>query len=503
MSYSEPISVGVTHVYQRDIGVEVNDSLAKIVARIRPGSSVVDIGTGSGAIGRYLQGVQACVVDGVTYNEEEADLARPHYRSVVVMDLEHEPLAPRFGGARYDVVVCADVLEHLRNAETVLKSLAGLLKPGGVVIVSVPNVTHLGVVLGLLAGRFVRTHEGLLDSTHVHFFDRVGFQALAEAASFSVVSQDAVERNLVDTEFASLNFQAVPKLVGDYVSALPDATTYQFVWTLQPKDSSSACMPEPPSPSPAPGEAVAIPNIAQTPYFRAQLFQDIGSGFSQEMCIDAFGEQADRLQTLQFAVCEQANVQAIRIDLADRPGQIEFVGVQALDTDGRVVWHWDGDWAANLVYHQTDWTGARGWLGGRIVRMTGTDPWVQLPVDPTMWQSVRFVTLVMSGPQPWGNSDYPGLDARQIHTELNNLTEYVTQRVSVLESQLDSARHLADSRQAQVDTLRAESSDSIAALEAQLTDFSAVLTAVYQSHSWKVTKVLRWFSSKFYRSNQS
>lgn len=97
---------------------------------------------------------------------------------------------------------------------------------------------------------------------------------------------------------------------------------------------------------------------------------------------------------------------------------------------------------------------------------------------------------------------YPGLDARQIHTELNDLTEYVTQRVSALESQLDSARHLADFRQAQVDTLRAESSDSIAALEAQLADSSAVLTAVYQSRSWKLTKVLRWFSSKFYRSNQ-
>lgn len=121
----------------------------EFVARIRPGSSVLDIGTGSGALGRHLQGVEGCVVDGVTYNEEEADLARPHYRSVVVMDLEHAQLGSRFQDARYDVVVCADVLEHLRNAEAVLKSLAGLLKPAGVVIVSVPNVTHLGVVLQL------------------------------------------------------------------------------------------------------------------------------------------------------------------------------------------------------------------------------------------------------------------------------------------------------------------------------------------------------------------
>lgn len=173
-------------------------------------------------------------------------------------------------------------------------------------------------------------------------------------AGFNAVAQDAVERNLVDTEFASLNFQAVPKVVGDYVvrcrtqrltNLLDPAAKKQFVGGFCRVDSvwGSGC----------------DPRHCTGSLFWAQLFQDIGSGFSQEMCIDAFGEQADRLQTLQFTVFQRPDVQAIRIDFADRPGQIEFICIHALDVDGHVVWHWDGDWAANLV-SQTDWTGARG-----------------------------------------------------------------------------------------------------------------------------------------------
>ena len=526
-------NVVLSHVYQREVDADGSDSLSKIVARIRHGSSVLDVGTGSGALGRYLQETCGCVVDGVTYNDEEASVARPHYRSMVVLDLEHERLESKLSGHLYDVVVCADVLEHLRNAEAVLKSMSRLLKPGGVVIVSLPNVTHLGVVLGLLAGRFVRTREGLLDSTHVHFLDRIGLQALVDAAGFSVVVEDAVVRNLVDTEFASLNVQALPKVVGDFVSALPDASVFQFVWTLQPKHQTVAVSNTPSNL----GLVPQTPVISQVPFFRSQLFLDTGNGFSQELCTDAFGEQTDTPQNLQFKVRDGAKVRAARIDLADRPGQIEFFNLQALDADGHIVWEWGGDWAANLVFHQTDWTGARGWHGGRIVRLTGDDPWVQLPLADAAWEDVCIVKLKITGPQLCGHSDYPGLDARQVHLQINQLTEQVANRVIGLEAQLDSARSLSDFRQTDIDTLRHElramtdlanfrQSDidtlrhelraaevrqqHIEACEAKLLDLgerlnelSTQLALVYKSRSWRATKGLRWIANKLSRPNQS
>ena len=441
----------LTHVYQREIHTQGNDSLSKIVALIPPGSSVLDVGTGSGALGRYLQAAGGYTVDGLTYNAEEAALAQPHYRHVQTLDLEHESLLQAIGESRYDVVVCADVLEHLRNASSVLQVMAALLKPGGRVLISLPNVTHMGVLLALMAGRFVRTQEGLLDSTHVHFMDRAGLYQLVEEAGFEVVNEDAVIRNLLHTEFAALNFQVLPKEVRSFVAALPDSDIYQFVWALQPLVALGAKADRKVALQPP-----AIPVVEQVPYFRAQLFQDRGDGFVEKDCIDAYGTQTNELQVLRFELTPGDAVSAIRLDLADRPGQIEFVHLVAVDPEGVVLWKWAGDWAADLVYHQTDWTGARGWLGGRVVRLTGDDPWVQIPLDPGAWQYASHVELHISGPQPVGHSDYPGVDAAQIQSALRLLSHQAAARVGQLELQLDSARSLADFRQGDIDTLRRE-----------------------------------------------
>lgn len=450
-----------THVYLREVQATHEDSLSKIVSRIPPGSTVLDVGTGSGALARQLSKSTDFVIDGITYNEDEAQLARQHYRRLVVMDLERQPLHESFEAARYDVIVCADVLEHLRNAQEVLRALSALLKPGGVVLVSLPNVTHLGVILGLMAGRFVRTFEGLLDSTHVHFMDRIALGNLVQGAGLMVTHEDAVRRNLVQTEFVRLNLQTLPKVVRSYVLSLPDAEVYQFVWTLQPRSPDSGALTNDGSLAAVPPPTT--PAIDQIPRFRAQLFLDRGNGFSEDDCSEAFGVQAEGLQTLVFPVNQGGNVQALRLDLSDRPGQIEFSGLVAVNATGDTVWSWSGDWAANQTYHQCDWTGVRGWLGGRIVRAYGDDPWVHIPLQSADWEGVHRVELCLSSPQPMAATDWPGLDVRQLQgmlsgvsSNLNALAGQTAERVATLEAYRASAQSLADFRQTDIDTLRSE-----------------------------------------------
>ena len=472
-----PASNTATHVYQRDVQTRANDSLSRILALIPSASVVLDVGTGSGALGRHLTRQGGFVVDGITYNTDEAALAQGHYRKLVVMDLEHEQVRQHFADVQYDVVVCADVLEHLRNAEQVLRELGTLLKPGGVLIVSLPNVTHLGVILGLLAGRFVRTREGLLDATHVHFMDRTALRSLAQASGFAVTNEDAVRRNLIDTEFARLDFQALPSAVRSYVLSLPDAEVYQFVWTLVPStpdlaDAAGrhAALAQPP----------AVPVIDQVPWFQAQLFLDRGNGFTEEDGAEAFGMQSEGLQTLNFPISDGAAVQALRLDFADRPGQLEFVRLVALNANGETVWTWNGDWAANQTYHQCDWTGVRGWLGGRIVRTVGDDPWVCLPLQPAQWTGVRRVELCLSSPQPMGSTDWPGLDVRRLQdgingmsANLNVLTSQSAERIATLEAHRASAQALADFRQTDIDTLRREAAAAQQTVEAMRLELAA------------------------------
>lgn len=86
----------------------------------------------------------------------------------------------------FDVVVCADVLEHLPDPAAVLDRVRGWIAPGGRLFVSLPNVANVAVRLSLLAGRFEYAEAGILDRTHLRFFTRRSALRLVESAGFRI-----------------------------------------------------------------------------------------------------------------------------------------------------------------------------------------------------------------------------------------------------------------------------------------------------------------------------
>nr|WP_168940532.1 methyltransferase domain-containing protein [Acidithiobacillus caldus] len=110
------------HVYNRPpIDPQGQDSLAKIARRIQPGSLVLDVGCGVGTLGKYLSESLHCVVDGIDANHIELEAARPFYRHLWEWDLEREHLPRNLQKLRYDYIVCADILEHLREPGRLLQ----------------------------------------------------------------------------------------------------------------------------------------------------------------------------------------------------------------------------------------------------------------------------------------------------------------------------------------------------------------------------------------------
>src|SRR5262249_5989197 len=126
--------------YVREITPEGQDSLSKIARRIASGSVILDVGTGPGALGRYLSTTKACTLDGIEMDAEFAAAARTFYRNLISVDVETARLDELLPEATYDAIVCADVLEHLRNPGQVLERLARSLRSGGRFIISIPNV---------------------------------------------------------------------------------------------------------------------------------------------------------------------------------------------------------------------------------------------------------------------------------------------------------------------------------------------------------------------------
>jgi 2-polyprenyl-3-methyl-5-hydroxy-6-metoxy-1,4-benzoquinol methylase len=94
-------------------------------------------------------------------------------------------------GQRFDQVVLADVLEHVRRPEDLLRQSVALLRPNGQLLVSVPNVANITVRLALLFGQFNYTERGILDRTHLHFFTRKNLRRFLTNHGLTIIRETA------------------------------------------------------------------------------------------------------------------------------------------------------------------------------------------------------------------------------------------------------------------------------------------------------------------------
>lgn len=127
---------------------------------------ILDVGTASGYLGALLKQKHHSLV-GVESVESLAAQARCHYDQFHETDIETFTFPYR---EEFDCILFADVLEHLRDPQAVLERAVPCLKPGGAMIISVPNIANLVIRLSLLLGQFEYAERGILDRTHLRFY---------------------------------------------------------------------------------------------------------------------------------------------------------------------------------------------------------------------------------------------------------------------------------------------------------------------------------------------
>lgn len=152
-----------------------------------PGGALLDVGGGFGETARALRNCgqvdRAGVVDMVMAEPGDGldfayagDLARPG-----LFDRVSDEQGP------FDTILALDVLEHLVDPWATVARLHRMLKRGGCLIVSVPNVRYFSVSLGLLVcNRWAYQEQGILDRTHLRFFVRDTAIALAGSSGLVV-----------------------------------------------------------------------------------------------------------------------------------------------------------------------------------------------------------------------------------------------------------------------------------------------------------------------------
>ena len=150
---------------------------------------LLDVGCGDGSLGRTIKSQVGCKVEGITYSADEADDASQYLDKVYVYDLN---VFTSNGIGRFDCIVCSHVLEHVQRPERLLEELKHVLSPDGIMIIALPNTVYWKQRLEFLRGKFRYTSGGLMDETHVRFYDWVTAFELLIKSGYDVLRRDAV-----------------------------------------------------------------------------------------------------------------------------------------------------------------------------------------------------------------------------------------------------------------------------------------------------------------------
>jgi SAM-dependent methyltransferase len=204
-----------------------------------PPQRILELGCSAGLMTQVLC-ERGHHITGIEIDPEAAALAESSTEQLLVGDLDDDGPGDLLEllDDTYDVVLAADVLEHLRNPLGCLRRAVANMADGGTAILSIPNVAHGDVRLALLAGRFDYRDNGLLDRTHVQLFTLSALVEMIREAGLVPVSWLRSTRPMgtTEVEIDEALFDFGMRVFGDD----PEIDTYQWIVTCRRASDPSA-----------------------------------------------------------------------------------------------------------------------------------------------------------------------------------------------------------------------------------------------------------------------
>ena len=202
-----------------------------------PNGRVLDIGCASGGLLAQLEGV-AGYRAGLEISAEAAEVAASVCDEVIPLGVD-DPGVP-FPARSFDVVVCADVLEHLPDPGAALRRACEWTVEGGAVVICVPNIANWYARLRLLRGVWRYEDLGIWDSGHLRFFTLETLTDLVASAGLDAVSIEA-------TEALSFQFPRLQRLPGPAKDGAARAMARLARWRPQLFGLEFVCIAEKPT----------------------------------------------------------------------------------------------------------------------------------------------------------------------------------------------------------------------------------------------------------------
>ncbi len=211
-----------------------NNQRPEILARVPKGSKrILDVGCGSGALAAAIKNkCPSCEVVGIEYSQNSVNIAKQVLDNVIQMDLNN--ISVENIPDNFDVIICADILEHLINPADLLRIIRAKINSDGLAILSIPNIRHWSVLFQLFVNdRFEYLDEGILDRTHIRFFTLTEIRKMLEECGWIEHSVNIV-RIVMPTEIKEKLFASLYAFGADMNYAEQTMQAYQYIIDAKP-----------------------------------------------------------------------------------------------------------------------------------------------------------------------------------------------------------------------------------------------------------------------------
>ncbi len=217
------------HIYEYVVDLTEQTAAVHVMHLVGQSKRVLEVGCGPGSITKILAQEGQCRVTGLELDPEAIKKVRPYCETVIQTDLNSADWPCLLDGVeQFDVLVAADVLEHLYDPWATLKRMASFISQNGYLVVSLPHAGHAAVVSCLINGDLEYRDWGLLDRTHIRFFGFKNIEKLFAQADLKIIDARYVIKFPDETELAS-SWSGISFPMRDLIMNTPHSRVYQVV----------------------------------------------------------------------------------------------------------------------------------------------------------------------------------------------------------------------------------------------------------------------------------
>jgi SAM-dependent methyltransferase len=164
------------HSYQP----EVEQMFTEVVQQQGPVRRLLDVGCASGRTSIFTKRLGVEELVGIEIDERAVAAASRFMDRVIQADVSKAELDNAVG--YFDMIFMTDILEHLVDPWSTLRRYVAYLRPGGQVLIVLPNFGHIAIVNALLAGLLQYEESGIMDRGHLRIFTlRTALQLIEQA----------------------------------------------------------------------------------------------------------------------------------------------------------------------------------------------------------------------------------------------------------------------------------------------------------------------------------